>query len=96
MENIDCLEASFHDLIDAGRKLRKQRDKACENAEQLRNQLKEAKETIKELRDRLQKIEKSDKRYSELQFKKKEIINRLQNVISKFDTLHNVEEHTNE
>ena len=96
IDTIDSLEASIHALIDAGRRLREERDRAYREADQARNKLRETQETVKGLRINLERMEKAGKNYHELEDKKSELINNIQSILSKLEHLHNIDSITND
>ena len=85
MGRAENLEASIQKLIEAGRKLRKERDTAFKEVGQAHKKLDETKETIKGLRLNIEQIKKNDRNYQGFENKKKEIIRHIQTIISKLD-----------
>jgi len=96
METVESLEASINALIEAAKKLRKERDRAFKDAEQARKKLLDTKETIRELRLNLENTEKENFNKPELKKRKKEIINHIQSIISKIEQLSNIGNFTND
>ena len=96
METVESLEASINALIEAAKKLRKERDRAFIDAEQARKKLLDTKETIRELRLNLENTGKKNFNKPELEKRKKEIINHIQSIISKLEQFSNIGSFTND
>ena len=86
MKTINSLEKSIHALIEAGRKLREERDNVLRDTEHVRDELRKAKENIKELRSIINKLEKNDTGFQNVENRKKEIINTIKAILSRLDT----------
>lgn len=87
MKSIDRFEKSVYSLIEASKKLRKERNETFQSINKVRKELKNAKDSIKVLRSNIKKIEKTTPGYPEKEINKNKIIYQIQSILSKLDNL---------
>ena len=96
MKPIDRLDTSVHALLDAGETLREERERDSRDLGELRRELVEARETIADLRHNLEALDGGRKKDRGHGARKKVIVERIQTLISRLDSLVHIENVTND
>ncbi len=87
MKTINKLESSINILTEGYTKLKKECDRAFNEAERARNDLHDAKETIKELSLSMEEAPNKSQSIHGLENGKKEIIDTVQSILSRLEKI---------